>query len=86
MLFEKNPLCITTSVLLDLKHTQKKWSESAIERIGDLNLQEELEPELSLFIREYAPQLTEAELRRLVYGIHNNQTLMQQLMLSYLAG
>ncbi|BCA94359.1 hypothetical protein TUM19329_07200 [Legionella antarctica] len=83
ILFEKNPCSIMSHVLVELEEGEGKTvTESAIERIGNFNLQEELEPELLFFIKEHALNLNEIELRRLVYGIHNNPRLMQQVTLS----
>ena len=83
--FEKNPLAILKTVL---RHINKKeqWSESAMERIcSNPEIEKELMPELLWFVSEYASQLQETELRRLVSFFPNNQAINEILMTAFLA-
>lgn len=85
--FEKNPLSLIKSIQQKTEYGDTVWTASALEKIAEApELLQELIPELSLFISEYASKLGELELRRLVGAIHGNQVLMGLVMELYASG
>ncbi|KTD66929.1 ankyrin repeat-containing protein [Legionella steelei] len=85
--FEKNPLSLIKSIQYKNEHGDVVWTSSALEKIGEApELLQELIPELSLFIKKYARNLSELELRRLVAAIHGNQLLVGLVLELYASG
>ncbi|KTD40137.1 hypothetical protein [Legionella parisiensis] len=73
--FEKNPLFLIKSIQQKSRDGTTFWTSSALEKLSEApELLQELTPELSLFIREYANKLSELELRRVVGAIHELQS------------
>ncbi|WP_158618859.1 Fic family protein [Legionella qingyii] len=85
--FEKNPLSLIKSIQQKTEYGDTVWTASALDKIAEApELLQELIPELSLFIREYASKLSELELRRLIGAIHGNQVLIGLVMELYASG
>lgn len=80
VLFEKNPMSIISSYLVEDRFGQKIWTTSAIERIADFTLLDTFLPELLAFISQNVAMCSETQLRTFVSGIHGHATLTKELM------
>jgi len=83
VLFEKNPMSIITSYLVEDRSRAKVWTPSAIERIGDFKLLDTFLPELLAFISQNAAMCSETQLRTFVSGIHGHAMLTNELMKTF---
>lgn len=83
VLFEKNPMSIISSYLVEDRSGAKVWTPSAIERIGDFKLLDTFLPELLAFISQNAAMCSETQLRTFVSGIHGHAALTNELMKAF---